>query len=409
MTESIIKVSRNECAGCGVCEAVCPTSAIHMREDEYGCLYPRISQSDCISCGACLKKCPTQSNWLWERQPNKVYAAWNKNSDQRRYAASGGIATAMYQYALERGIKTFGVAYEPGKGAKYIEIKDNGDIARCRNSKYVFSDITPQLPKIKEYLEAGQQVLLIGLPCQLAGVLSLVGGRKDNLILVDIVCHGTCPAAYLNQHIAHIEKKKKHTTTQMFFRDPEYGTNKYVFSLYEHSKGFYNRRVHMDDAYQIGYHKALFYRENCYCCKYAQPRRIGDLTISDFSGLGRCEPVTFDRKSVSCVMVSSLRGEHFWEELIGEGKVESYLRPSEEAFAYEKQLRRPSIPHKKRSVFLNTYAASGDFEKSAKKAVLVDTVKNMTAHYLRIESIKAGAVRCIPKSVKGYIKRLVRK
>ena len=409
MSETILKVNKNECTACGVCAFLCPTSAIHMKEDEYGCKYPKILEKDCISCGACLKKCPTQSDWLWDSKPNKVYAAWNKNSDERRHAASGGIATAMYQYALNHGIKTFGVVYEPNQEAKYIEIKDEADIVRCRNSKYVFSDITTVLPNIKEYIKRGEKVLLIGLPCQLAGVLSCVGGRADNLILVDIVCHGTCPAAYLNQHINYIEEKTKNKTTQMFFRDPEYGTNKFVFSLYQDENMFYKRGVHMDDTYQIGYHKALFYRENCYHCKYAQPQRVGDITISDFSGLGQCEPVTFERRFVSCVMISSPRGECFWNALNSEGKVESYLRPSEEAFRYEKQLKQPSVPHKKRSIFLKAYSIAGDFEKAAKKAVFEDAIKNMIAHYLRVERTKSVISRCVPKAVKQYIKRLVRK
>lgn len=409
MSKSIIEINKNECTACGACKFICPTSAIHMVEDEHGCRYPRIKETACISCGTCFMECPTNNDWIWDVGPNKVYAAWNTNTDERRCGASGGIATAMYQYALKHNIKPFGVVCDPKKNVRYIEIKDEYDIARCRNSKYVFSDITTVLPKIKEYIKSGEQVLLVGLPCQLAGVISFVGGRCDNLILVDIVCHGVPPTMYLNQHINYLEKKKNHTATQMFFRDPDCGTNKYVFSLYENANMFYHRGVYMDDMYQIGYHKALFYRENCYHCKYAQTKRIGDITISDFSGLGRCAPVAFDRKFVSCVMISSQLGKYFWDEINKEKKIESHLRPFEEAFNYEKMLSRPSVPHKNRAVFLNEYTSSGDFEKAAKKALLKDSMKNMTAHYLHIERIKEGISRCIPEGVKRYIKRLVRK
>ena len=62
----------------------------------------------------------------------------------------------------------------------------------------------------------------------------------------------------------------------------------FVFSLFDRKgEKIYSRPVLSEDVYQVGYHKALIYRENCYACLYAGEDRCGDLTISDYKGIGK--------------------------------------------------------------------------------------------------------------------------
>lgn len=65
---------KSECCGCGACMNQCPQSAISMKKDEYGFLYPSIDESRCIRCNSCLKSCNYQ-NSIIDNKPLYVYAA----------------------------------------------------------------------------------------------------------------------------------------------------------------------------------------------------------------------------------------------------------------------------------------------------------------------------------------------
>ena len=56
-----------------------------------------------------------------------------------------------------------------------------------------------------------------------------------------------------------------------------------------------------NDFYQEAYHDGIAYRENCYHCKFAKSKRISDITLSDYKGLGTMAPCAFSaQKSIKC-------------------------------------------------------------------------------------------------------------
>lgn len=369
--------NHDKCTGCAACKDVCPKQCIIMQPDDLDALHPVVDESICINCGLCEKTCPNNRE-LSYKLPHKVWAAWSNDSDVRRTSASGGIACELYRYWIKNGGVATGVVYDRDEGCHFILLEKKSDIKAVQNSKYTFSDTAGIYKVVKQKLQTGVPVLFIGVPCQVAGLYGFLKKDYDNLTTVDIICHGMPPATYLEQHIKSIEDKKKEHTHQLFFRDPKYYTYTFTFTLKNiKGKEFYNKKVLTRDNYQLGYHRALIYRENCYSCNYARKERISDLTIGDFSGLGRFAPFEYDKHNVSCILENTDKGAALLKKL--KGVLSMYERPACEAFEVEKQLKSPSAKHNGRYCFEQVYNKTHDYVKASNAALKDEKSKAVKA------------------------------
>ena len=75
--------SKYNCTGCSSCEKVCPSSAIKMREDEKGFLYPEIMHKYCTNCGMCKRICPNLAERKEQANKINIYAMKNENEQIR--------------------------------------------------------------------------------------------------------------------------------------------------------------------------------------------------------------------------------------------------------------------------------------------------------------------------------------
>ena len=88
--------------------------------------------------------------------------------------------------------------------------------------------------------------------------------------------------------IQSLEKMIGEKANRMSFRSPEKGTENYFFTLYNNrDEIIYAKRSIDGDSYNIGFHRAISYRENCYHCRFACPERVSDITLGDYHGLGK--------------------------------------------------------------------------------------------------------------------------
>lgn len=146
---------KNKCTGCGACVSACRIKCIQMKEDEYGVLYPRVDKKKCIQCGICMEVCHVLhhvGNYIF---PHKAYAGWSRDQKNHANAASGGIATEIYRYALMNGIYVMGTFFDRKQGVGYREITCEKDIEWARNSKYVFSNMEECFQNYAKILEGG--------------------------------------------------------------------------------------------------------------------------------------------------------------------------------------------------------------------------------------------------------------
>ena len=149
----------------------------------------------------------------------------------------------------------------------------------------------------------------------------------------------------------------------------------------------------------------LTYRENCYHCRYARAERIGNLTISDFSGLGRLEPWTEENWSVSCVIPSTPKGQLLLDTLQQKEKIELHCRPAEEAYRFEKQLQGPSIPNAHRGAFLKLYSEGNGFDASVQCACKKEMQIYFVMRTLHVKEIRSVCRKLMPAKLKKMIKK----
>ena len=306
MYNNISKLNKNKCTGCRMCEQLCPVNAIDMVENKEGFIEPRLNESKCINCGVCAKRCPQLNdiNFYNDHLSNEeVYAAKNKNRDEQLVSSSGGIFSVIANYVLENNGVVYGATFNDKMEVEHIGINNKNDIEKLRQSKYVQSNTRNTFKEVKTNLNNAKLVLYTGTPCQIAGLKSFLENEYDNLITVDIVCHGVPSPKLFKKYIKWLEDKNKSKIKKYEFR------NKQKFEW-----GGLRGKNTLDPYYKT-FLNALNYREVCYNCKYANEKRISDITIADYWGVNKEHPEFFDEKGVSAVFINSNKGKKYFEKV----------------------------------------------------------------------------------------------
>ncbi|MDK0881992.1 Coenzyme F420 hydrogenase/dehydrogenase, beta subunit C-terminal domain [Clostridium perfringens] len=378
---------KEKCTGCFACYNICPKKCIDMIEDEYGFIYPKINLTKCIKCNLCRTVCP-EINTPKMNKASIAYAAWSLNDELRKTSSSGGIATTLSRCIINKGGVVFGCASIKDE-VKHVKVKNLGDLNKLKGSKYVHSYIENTYKEAKKELKDDKYVLFIGTPCQIAGLKNYLKYEYSKLITIDIICHGVPAQKFLKEYV--IDKISEDSYDSISFRDKD-GFN---IKVLEKNKIIY--RINVDKSiYYKGFLNSLFYRENCYNCNYANPKRVSDITLGDFWGLDGNDFSDKDKElGISVILPNTKKGEIFLLECSKE--IFMKKRELSEAIKGNDQLRQPSIKHKAHNRFKKLYLKRG-FNYSAKKCLQTDML---------IEKLK----KILRKNEKMYftLKRFIKK
>lgn len=340
---------KTKCTGCFTCYNICPKNCISMKEDEMGYIYPVINESECINCGACKKVCP-QLHDSEKKKPQKTYAMYNKNEEIRKKSTSGGAATTFYMHVLKNNGVVYGCSNIENNEIHFLRIDNVDDLGKLKGSKYVHSYINDTFKLVKNDLLEDKLVLFIGTPCQVDGLKNFLKKDYENLILIDIICHGVPSQKLLKEEI------KSHDiegVTKISFRKNDI----YEFELYKNEEIKFKEEID-ENKYLFGFISSVFLRPNCYECKYATPGRVSDITIGDFWGLSEDAELYSKRKNgVSVLLPVTEKGYKLIEKCRQQMVLEE--RPVEEAINGNMQLRKPVDKTKKNKRFQNKYLKKG--------------------------------------------------
>lgn len=403
-------IDKESCCGCYACVNVCTKSAIRMEEDENGFIYPKIDETKCILCGACERVCAYKGD-VEMSYPIKGYAAVNKNKKQTSKSASGGLFAALATSIINQGGVVFGAAYDYQKNrviVKHIAVKSIEELYRLQGSKYVQSDMGDIYLQVKHVLNSGVKVLFSGTPCQVGALKKFLRKEYENLYTIDIICHGIPSQKIFNDYIHCLESKNNITIKNFSFRDKSKAWQDY-YLLYDGKLGnerkYKNKEIWWKhSSYFYYFIKCYIYRINCYSCKYACEKRIGDITLGDYWGIEKQHKELFrDKKwinywykGISCVLVNSYRGhELFYVTMPNLDIVES--TPAK-IISGNGQLKHPSCLNKsKRDKILGLYSEDG-YEA-------IDKAFTSTISYK--EKLKQCIKSKIPLSLKKSIRILI--
>lgn len=337
----------NVCTGCTLCISVCQHNAITMAKDNFGHLYSKIDQKKCVDCKLCQKYCPQLNTPIFQN-PIKCYASWAKNKDEYLTSTSGGIASILSRYVVSRGGIVYACAMLSGVNVKHIRIEKEEDISLIKGSKYVQSNILEIIPKLKEDVNEGIYVLFIGTPCQVASIKNLFKNAPKNLITADLICHGVPSHHLFKKHIECVAPN----TDRVIFRD----NDGYVINCIDKDNNKLYRTVLFKERFRDVYLNAFFdgfsFRDSCYSCKYATQKRVSDITLGDFWGLGTKQSVdemAEHPNGCSAILINTEKGGYLFEMI--KPKTYAYERPVEECILGNEQLKHP----KQKTVRIKVY------------------------------------------------------
>lgn len=221
----MIKIENPEdCCGCTACASICAHNAISMKPDALGFLYPVVDENKCINCGLCEKVCQFNVNYdtsLNLSQPD-VYGARHKDMKEVETSRSGAAFIALSDWILKHGGAIYGAGYVDHFRVVHKRATNKEERDEFKGSKYVQSDLNGVFKQVKQDLKNGMIVLFSGTPCQTAGLSSFIGKKlRENLYLVDIVCHGV-PSPYIwRDYLNYLEEKQGDEIVWVDFRDKQ--------------------------------------------------------------------------------------------------------------------------------------------------------------------------------------------
>ena len=288
MTPYIRTQDKKLCCGCTACSAICEHKAISMQEDSEGFLFPVLDNDLCINCGLCDKICPMGSDHQANSgQDQKSYLAISEHPEHYSKSATVGICTILARLFVENGGCVFGVCLDESTWKTFhICVSDNEGIERLRNSKYIQSDLRQAFSETKDLLKKGVKVLFIGTPCQIAGLKAFLRHDYENLLTIDLICHGVYSFKLIRKEVDYWEDRLHGKVSNFKFRSKRRSGGVINFDLKKTSSTEHHEflgpysptyRCYAYNGDSVSYN----IRHSCYSCPFREQSRYGDITVGD--------------------------------------------------------------------------------------------------------------------------------
>ena len=385
----------------------CPKHCISFEEDAEGFGYPLVDKAVCIDCGLCEKVCPVL-NQTEERMPLEVYAAKNRDEQELMKSSSGGIFILLAKTVIHHGGVVFGAKFDDEWNVIHAYAETEGGVEAFMGSKYVQSRIGNTYKEAKSFLETGRQVLFSGTSCQIAGLKRFLRKEYDNLLTVDVICHGVPSPKVWRMYLEEIKRNARkgensvsspltHLISErdahgesiqiksISFRDKRLGWKKFSFALTLAKASADGKQntvslscIHREDPYMKVFLKNIILRPSCYSCSAKGGRSMSDITIADFWGVERVLPDFDDYRGVGLVLIHSEKGRHMIHGMDMDVMAADYQAALTGNPAYS----NPVSPHHNRQKFFSQLSISDSISRLSVR-ILRPTAKTRISSLLK--------------------------
>ena len=217
----------------------------------------------------------------------------------------------MLEYCVKQGGIVCCASYSKDFKVKHVVIEGEKqlqkEIENIRGSKYVQSDLSDVFKQIKKFLKSDRLICFIGTTCQVTGLATYLGCEFENLIMVDVVCHGTPSPKLFEKYLDYQKNKYNSDIKKIVFRNKTYGYHSGTMMIeFDNGKVYYgSARV---DYMLKSFFKEVSSRPSCYDCKFKTKKRVSDFTIYDAWHASELADFTDDDKGYTHVIIHSEKG-----------------------------------------------------------------------------------------------------
>lgn len=240
------------------------------------------------------------------------YIAYLNDEKTRLESTSGGLFYAFAEAFILDGGVVYGVAFDEQFIPQHIRVTEMSDLKKIQGSKYPQSNLNDVFKRVKKDLSDGFNVLFSGTPCQVAGLKCYLGKNFNNLLTIDLICHGVPSPGiwrkYLNYYFDVNEIRR------IVFKHKINGWKSWrVFielknEIYQKERG--------DDVYMASYLNGWNMRPSCNYCKFKGiSNHYSDITIADAWGKAEQDKYMNDNKGLSSVLIYTSKGEDAFFEI----------------------------------------------------------------------------------------------
>lgn len=306
----------SQCCGCEACSQRCPKGCIEMKVDHEGFYYPIINEAECVDCGLCNEVCPIQMRTeLDDDVMPRAYAAFAKDDEVRKKSSSGGLFSVLACEVIKQNGCVFGAVMSADcKTVFHAKAQNLEELAAMCGSKYVQSRILDTYKCVEEELKKYRMILFSGTPCQVAGLKAYLGREYENLICIDLICHGVPSPKLWKKYVEYRENRAGAPAQRTVFRYKKYGWKTFSI-LFEFSNNTEYEHILSKDMFGQMFFQNICLRPACYQCGFKKLHHKSDITLADFWGCDDICPELDDDKGLSLVLVHSDKGGRLLEQI----------------------------------------------------------------------------------------------
>lgn len=288
-----------------------------------------------------------------ENMPLAVYGGYIDDNEKLMKSASGGIATALSERMIELGGYVAGAAYDASfEKIEYIIVDNINDLDKLKCSKYAESEKNNIYIRTIELLKQGHSVLFTGLPCEVAALNKMTGGKYDSLITCELVCHGPTLKKVHQEYICYLKEKYKSQLVAFNLRYKKNGWHpSYLQAVF--ANGVVYEKPFYHTEYGVAF--SILSRPACFKCAFKGERSTADITIGDYWGAQESD-VFWNENGVSVIFVHTTKGYNYLRDI---EKVRLFESSFEHAVAKNQNVIRPRKKPDNYDVFLELFETRG--------------------------------------------------